>query len=102
MGNLRVLRGLGRMPLFALVATLSLALGIGANTAMFSRLDQMLLRQLPVQNPQELVNLYHPGPFQGSVSSDEPDGPSFSYPMFRDLQKQQTRSAAWPVPVSSA
>jgi predicted permease len=91
MGNLRVvLRGLGRSPLFALVATLSLALGIGANTAMFSLLDQMLLRQLPVQNPQELVNLYHPGPFQGSVSSDEPDGPSFSYPMFRDLQKQQT------------
>ena len=57
MGTLRVvLRGLGRSPLFALVATLSLALGIGSNTAMFSLLDQMLLRQLPVRNPQERAN----------------------------------------------
>src|SRR5215831_4369303 len=91
MGNLRVvLRGLGRSPLFAAVATLSLALGIGANTAMFSLLDQVLLRNLPVRNPQELVFFYHPGPLQGSVSTNEPGAPSFSYPMFRDLQKQQT------------
>src|SRR5437016_408573 len=91
MGNLRVvLRGLGRSPLFAAVAVLSLALGIGANTAMFSLMDQMLLRALPVRNPQELVSLYHPGPLQGNVWSDEDGGPSFSYPMFRDMQKQQT------------
>src|SRR5215475_15500571 len=91
MANLRVvLRGLARNPLFVAVATLSLALGIGADTAMFSLLDQMLLRSLPVRNPQELVCLYHPGPIQGSVSSDEADGPSFSYTMFRDLQQQQT------------
>ena len=91
MANLRVvLRGLMRSPLFVVVAVVSLALGIGVNTAMFSLLDQVLLRTLPVKNPHELVYLYHPGPVQGSSSSDEKDSPSFSYPMFRDLQKQQT------------
>src|SRR5262245_22494727 len=91
MANLRVIwRGLARSPLFVAVATLSLALGIGANTAIFSLLDQMLLRALPVQHPEELVSLYHPGPSQGSVSTDEMGDPSFSYPMFRNLQKQQT------------
>ena len=91
MASLRVvLRGLARTPLFTLVAILSLALGIGANTAIFSMLDQVLLRILPVKNPYELVYLYHPGPLQGSVSTDEPDQPSFSYPMLRELQKQQT------------
>src|SRR5688572_19344612 len=91
MANLRVvLRGLVRAPLFVTVAVVSLALGIGVNTAMFSLLDQVLLRTLPVKNPHELVYLYHPGPVQGSSSSDEKDSPSFSYPMFRDLQKQQT------------
>jgi predicted permease len=91
MGNLKVVfRGLSRSPLFAAVAVVSLALGIGVNTAIFSLLDQILLRTLPVQNPQELAYLYHPGPVQGSSSSDERDSPSFSYPMFRDLQKEQT------------
>src|SRR5882724_9003038 len=91
MPNLRLtIRALARTPLFTVVAVLSLALGIGANTAIFSLLDQVLLRTLPVKNPRELVYLYHPGPLQGSVSTDENDGPSFSYPMFRDLQKQQT------------
>jgi hypothetical protein len=86
-----ILRGMARTPVFSGIAILSLALGIGANTAMFSLLDQFLLRTLPVKNPQELVFLYHPGPAQGSVSSDEKDdGPSFSYPMFREMQKEQT------------
>jgi putative ABC transport system permease protein len=85
-----ILRGMARTPVFSGIAILSLALGIGANTAMFSLLDQFLLRTLPVKNPQELVFLYHPGPAQGSVSSDEDGGPSFSYPMFREMQKEQT------------
>ncbi|MBS1855618.1 MAG: ABC transporter permease [Acidobacteria bacterium] len=85
-----VLRGLARSPLFAAVAILSLALGIGANTAMFSLLDQILLRTLPVRNPEELVCLYHPGPLQGNISTDESGGAAFSYPMFRNLQKRQT------------
>ncbi|MGA3187969.1 MAG: ABC transporter permease [Bryobacteraceae bacterium] len=85
-----ILRGMMRTPVFSGIAVLSLALGIGANTAMFSLLDQFLLRTLPVKNPEELVFLYHPGPAQGSVSSDEAGGPSFSYPMFREMQKEQT------------
>ena len=89
--NLRItLRGLARTPLFVVVSVLSLALGIGVNTAIFSMIDQMLLRKLPVKNPHELVYLYHPGPFSGSVSSDEADEPSFSYPLFREFQQQQT------------
>jgi putative ABC transport system permease protein len=85
-----ILRGMIRTPVFSGIAILSLALGIGANTAMFSLLDQFLLRTLPVKNPGELVLLYHPGPTQGSYSSDEAGGPSFSYPMFREMQQEQT------------
>jgi predicted permease len=91
MTSLRItLRGLARTPGFTTIAILSLALGIGANTAIFSLLDQVLLRMLPVKNPRELVFLYHPGPVQGSYSSDEDGRPSFSYRMFRELQQQQT------------
>ena len=91
MTNLRsILRALARTPVFTAIAILSLALGIGANTAIFSMLDQVVLRMLPVKNPKEIVFLYHPGPTQGNNSSDEGNGSSFSYPMFRDLQKMQT------------
>ena len=48
-------RGLFRNPLFSIVAILSLSLGIGANTAIFTLIDQILLRRLPVKNPDELV-----------------------------------------------
>ena len=51
-------RGLRRSPLFATVAILSLALGIGANTAIFTLIDQILLRKLPVAAPEQLVMLY--------------------------------------------
>src|SRR5262245_14250846 len=85
-----MIRSLARTPLFTLTAVVSLALGIGANTAIFSLLDSVVLRTLPVQRPNELVFLYHPGPSQGSVSSDEAGGPSFSYPMFHELQARQT------------
>jgi predicted permease len=80
------LRQLRRSPVFATVAVLSLGLGIGANAAIFSLLDQALWRPLPVKNPQELVFLYHPGPLQGRQSTDEPFGPSFSYPFLRGLR----------------
>ena len=56
------LRGLRRSPLFASVAIVSLALGIGANTAIFTLTDQILLRKLPVKAPEELVMLCQQGP----------------------------------------
>lgn len=83
-------RSLARTPLYTLTAILSLALGIGATTAIFSMLDQVLLRTLPVKDPGQLAFLYHPGPVQGSSSQSEPGGPAFSYPMFREMQAQQT------------
>ena len=55
------LRTLRRSPLFTLVAVLSLALGIGANTAIFSLMDQLLLRLLPVNDPDSLVMLFQRG-----------------------------------------
>src|SRR3954463_10517825 len=66
-GDLRLaIRGLRRSPLFAIVATLSLALGIGANTAIFTLMDQILLRKLPVSDPDRLVMLYQQGAHNGS------------------------------------
>ena len=77
-------RGLVRSPLFSAVAILSLALGIGANTAIFTLLDQLLLRQLPVRNPRELVMLYQEGPHSGSNMGVR----MHSYPIYQDYQKR--------------
>jgi len=93
MPNLRLaLRTLFASPFIALVAILSLALGIGANSAIFSLFDQMLMRPLPVPNPGELVNLATPGPKPGSQSCSQAGSCDeiFSYPMFRDLERVQT------------
>ena len=78
------LRGLRRSPLFATVAILSLALGIGANTAIFTLIDQILLRKLPVAAPDELVMLYQQGPNMGSNAGSR----MHSYPLYQDLQKR--------------
>ncbi len=78
------IRGLRRSPLFAAVAILSLALGIGANTAIFTLIDQILLRKLPVAAPEQLVMLYQRGSHMGSNM-----GPRMhSYPLYQDLQKK--------------
>ena len=93
MPNLRLaFRTLFKSPFVTLVAILSLALGIGANSAIFSLFDQMLLRPLPVPNPEELVNLGAPGPKPGSQSCGQAGSCEeiFSYPMFRDLERVQT------------
>jgi predicted permease len=78
------LRGLRRSPLFASVAILSLALGIGANTAIFTLIDQVLLRELPVKNPDELVMLYQQGPHSGSNMGAR----MHSYPIYQEYQKR--------------
>jgi predicted permease len=79
--NLRyALRVLGRNPGFTAVAVLSLALGIGANTAIFTLINALLLRNLPVRQPERIVQL----------SLIRRDGkPPFSYPMFREIERGQ-------------
>jgi predicted permease len=91
--NLRLaLRTLFRTPFVTIVAVLSLALGIGANSAIFSLFNQMLLRPLPVRDPARLVNLAAPGPNPGSQSCTNAGGCDevFTYPMFRDLEAENT------------
>jgi predicted permease len=75
------IRTLRKSPIFTIVAVLSLALGIGANTAIFTLLDQVLLRLLPVKSPRELVMLGGNGPTHGSNWGRN----SFSHPMYLDL-----------------
>src|SRR5262245_16860892 len=77
-------RGLRRSPLFASVAILSLALGIGANTAIFTLIDQILLRKLPVAHPEQLVMLYQQGAHNGSNMGAR----MHSYPMYQEFQKR--------------
>ena len=83
-------RQLVKTPFVTFVAVLSLGLGVGANTAVFSMFNQILLRPLPVAAPDELVNLTSsPGDKDGSVScNDAGDCDAvFSYPMFLDLSR---------------
>jgi predicted permease len=97
------LRTLSRQKTFTVVAVLTLALGIGVNVAIFSLAQQILLRPLPVPEPDRLVNLTDPqiGPkravrldaFMGATTGGSRDGGDiealFSYPMFRDLEREQ-------------
>jgi predicted permease len=87
MGDIRgdvryALHVLAKNPVFSAVAVLTLALGIGANTAIFTLLDQVLLRLLPVKEPQQLVLLTMRGSHYGSNWG----GNAISHPMFRDFQ----------------
>ncbi|HTX34631.1 MAG TPA: ABC transporter permease [Bryobacteraceae bacterium] len=77
-------RNLARSPLFTLVAVSSLALGIGANTAIFTLVDQLLLRLLPVRDPQQLVMIWTTGPHLGSNRGMR----MASYPMYQDFQQR--------------
>ncbi len=84
-------RMLLKTPFVTTVAVLSLALGIGANAAIYSLFDQILLRPVPAIAPDELVNISMPGPIQGSDSCNQAGGCDiiFSYPMFRDIEREQ-------------
>lgn len=89
MGEIRLAaRSLLKSPVFTLVAVLSLALGIGANTAMFTLVDQVLLRLLPVKNPKELVQFRLEG---GRFGSQNGDGlHTFAYPQYADFRDRNT------------
>ena len=79
------LRMLAKNPAFAGVVVLTLALGIGANAAIFSLLDQVLIQSLPVANPDQLVvfSAYYP--------KDGPDiDGAFSYSMYQDLRDRNS------------
>src|ERR1700733_2198226 len=86
------LRQIRRSPGFMATAVLTLALGVGANTAIFSLLDQALLRSLPVRAPEQLATLSATGNAWDGRSSDYGAGveKSFSYPMYRDLRDRGT------------
>jgi len=78
------LRILGRTPVISCVAVLSLALGIGANTAIFSLIDTVMLRMLPVQKPEELVQL-----LRANFSGTGEGSPSFTNPLWEQVRDHQ-------------
>ncbi|HEY2378170.1 MAG TPA: ABC transporter permease [Gemmatimonadaceae bacterium] len=90
MRNLRLaFRTLARTPFVSAVAALSLGLGIGANSAIYSVFYRMMRQELPVAGADRLVNFSAPGPKDGSMTCGQAGSCDdvFSYPMFRDLQK---------------
>jgi predicted permease len=84
------LRQLARNPVFTLIAVLSLAVGIGANTAIFSVMNAALLKALPVRNPHELVILTDPNRGGGGSGLETGVRTVLSYPEFAQLRDHTT------------
>ena len=85
------LRQFRKSPLFTLIAVVTLALGIGASTAIFTLLDQAVLRSLPVSHPEQLVRLRYTGESPGHTNNYGGDDKDFfSYPMYRDLRDKNS------------
>src|ERR1700741_4293527 len=76
------LRSFRKAPAFTLVAVLSLALGIGANTAIFTLVDQLILRLLPIHEPERLVVLAGRGRHYGGNNGRN----ALAYPMYQDIR----------------
>ena len=79
------LRQLGRAPSFAITAVLTLALGIGANTAIFSLVNSLLLKPLPVENPGQVAEL-------AQALGNGPMFPAFSLPEFKQIRAEAGHS----------
>jgi predicted permease len=85
------IRQLAKSPVFTFTAIMTLALGIGANTAIYSLLDQVILRSLPVQHPEQLVMLSFTGSDRGRTNAYGGSGQDyFSYPMYRDIRDKNS------------
>ena len=93
-GNLRyTFRSFRKNPGFTAIAVRLLALGIGANTAIFSLLDRVILRSLPVRDPQQLVYLHRPkGRAEAASTPNYDDTFTFSYPMYHRFPRSRARS----------
>ena len=83
------LRLLIKNPAFAAVSVLTLALGIGANTAIFTVVNALLLKMLPIKSPQELVLVGDPG-MVGGRWNGTPSTDFFSNPLYREFRDNNT------------
>ncbi len=103
------MRSLARNPAFSAAAVISLALGIGANSAIFTVADQVMVRLLPVKEPEQLVQFQYKGIFIGgrSMCSHEDENKTFSYPQYLDLRDGNSGALTgiaaqrqWPVDIA--